>query len=327
MTMIARRMWRSRIRTGETPWPRWRLLPSVSLYWRRRRAALRSILRVARVTETHVAAPATALSVHQHFHQPPRIVRVHLPASLQAVSRVTERLLRERWRGARPLDDAPASVIAPRTGTVVEPAPRAAGANPAPDSPPQMAQPRRSARLTASAVAMSRPVRPLTARSHGVRGTEPAGALPAGSPPSGVHARQIGEPAHAVTMVARRRPMTTPVLRTHRTRMATAPVDVAPGSERRGARQMAAPMDWRTPPPTSAPERARRGASPGINADSPATSSWSPGVSTPSVHGSTSARDNTAAGLLDASAVDRLADTVIQRIERRVRIERERRGL
>jgi hypothetical protein len=45
------------------------------------------------------------------------------------------------------------------------------------------------------------------------------------------------------------------------------------------------------------------------------------------VHGSTSARDNTAASLLDASVVDRLADTVIQRIERRVRIERERRGL
>jgi hypothetical protein len=328
MTMILRRVWRSRIRTAETPWPRWRLLPAVSLYWRRRRAALRSLLRVARITETRVATPVTALSVHQHFHRPPRIVRVHLPASLQAVSRVTERLLRERWRGARPLDDAPVSVLAPRPETVVGSEPRAPRAHRVPDSPQQMAPPRRSDRLASGAGDMSRSVRPLTARGQAVRRTDPAGASPAESPAAPrVHARPVGQPVHGVTMVARRPPMTTPALRTHRSRMVAAPVDVPAAPERPGTRQVAAvPLDWRTPPP-SALERARPGASKGVNADSSAASSRSPGVSTPSAHGSTGARDNTASALLDASVVDRLADTVIQRIERRVRIERERRGL
>ena len=39
------------------------------------------------------------------------------------------------------------------------------------------------------------------------------------------------------------------------------------------------------------------------------------------------ARDHAAPLALDPSAIDRLADNVMQRIDRRIRIERERRGL
>ena len=39
------------------------------------------------------------------------------------------------------------------------------------------------------------------------------------------------------------------------------------------------------------------------------------------------ARDKAAPLTLDSSTIDRLADSVMQRIDRRVRIERERRGL
>jgi hypothetical protein len=38
-------------------------------------------------------------------------------------------------------------------------------------------------------------------------------------------------------------------------------------------------------------------------------------------------RDTSSAPALDGPAIDRLADNVMQRIERRIRIERERRGL
>lgn len=327
--MIARRAWRSRVRSAETAWPRWRLLPSLSLYWRRRRAAPRSIVRVVRAIEARMASPVTALSVHQHIHRAPRIVRARPPVSLQAVVRITERLVRNRWLGARPLDGAAAAALAHRAESVAAAGSRAAISPGAPEFQPQTARPGRSVRTTAGAAEASQALRRLATRVVSVPRAELAEASPSGRPgASRDHARRMDEPARDAPPAARRHLMTTPLMGTPGARRAAGPLDVAPESGRSGTRQVTeVPLSWRTPAPAVASPRARPAASTTAHADPLAAPPRPPDGAASSAPGQSPARDITAAAMLDAGVVDRLADTVIQRIERRLRIERERRGL
>jgi hypothetical protein len=92
----------------------------------------------------------------------------------------------------------------------------------------------------------------------------------------------------------------------------------------------AMPLEWRRKAPQSPPRQEdsvavmARSAAPGGSARTPAESA----ASTPAPETHAARRDHTAPALtMDRSTLERLADNVMQRIERRVRIERERRGL
>ena len=104
MTMIARRAWRSRIRRrGDGVASVAALALACRLLAPPPGRARDRSCRVVRTTETRVAAPVAALSVHQHLHRaaadrPRRSCR----RRSQAVSRVTERLVRDRWLGRAP---------------------------------------------------------------------------------------------------------------------------------------------------------------------------------------------------------------------------------
>lgn len=105
-----------------------------------------------------------------------------------------------------------------------------------------------------------------------------------------------------------------------------------PPSERKPPRAPAAApsLVWRKPSP-SAPEGAahpldRDRESPTTSARANASASQADKVPTVAIMAQ-QAHEAVRANLLDSAVADRLADDVIRRVEKRLRIERERRGL
>ncbi|MGH8236478.1 MAG: hypothetical protein ACREXP_05575 [Steroidobacteraceae bacterium] len=85
---------------------------------------------------------------------------------------------------------------------------------------------------------------------------------------------------------------------------------------------------WRKSAPTAA-EQAEQRAQPDIDSPSAPARSSSPAATNAAIPTITAqqAREAVRANLLDSAVADRLADDVIRRVEKRMRIERERRGL
>jgi hypothetical protein len=99
------------------------------------------------------------------------------------------------------------------------------------------------------------------------------------------------------------------------------------GAPARRPAAAAAPMEWRMPAPKQA-DGQRTLSTRSMPVEPPAPAAVRPAASEPAVMSAPSrARETAGAIAIDAAAIDRLAETVMQRIDRRTRIERERRGV
>jgi hypothetical protein len=287
-------------------WP----MPRVALYWRRRRAARTAVtnrivhVRTARTTVTnrivHVrTAQVSRVSVHQHVlrvrHSPvgpsPAAAATTTVVRVAAPSRVSERIVVRRLLEVRPLDARPPA------------APQAQGP---------------AARVLHSAA----PAAALTG---------PA-ANAAADPPRGVVSPDAGRRERTADLRRERTVETRHVL-TERARQELNQVTRTERAADRWVRQRveAVRLEWRTTPPSpgtraghsaSAPPPAGDRSRPAAASAPPATAA-APAIAAAGRGGPPPA----SAPALDRAALDRLADDVLQRIERRVRIERERRGL
>jgi hypothetical protein len=266
----------------------WRQISPLSLYWRRRRRMTAFTPAPLRIVELRTC-PVTRLSVHQHFHHASHSRLVLSPTH----SSVTT---------------TPAT--ASRTGVteriVVK---RLLEARPL-DAPNGSPSPR-----AVPAVA--------TAVAHSARGS---------SRPVTTHGQHDGRrPSMRRSRLHRIRTLESERLTTDRTRHDT--TRVARTMQLRETRWRqgidVVRLEWRKA--TQSPPRqedavaaAARGAAPAASARTSPESV----ASTPARPTHLPRRDSAPPLLtMDRSTLDRLADTVMQRIERRVRIERERRGL
>ena len=258
------------------------------MYWRRRRRTVFAAVPL-RTVELRTS-PVTRLSVHQHFHHASHS-RLVLSPSYSTVSSSTTHV------------SAPRITIADRI--VVK---RLLEARPV-DTTNQASSP-------ASVTGVSRVVPPESSRSHTVvASSADDGRQPAMSR-SRLHRIHTVETQHLTT--SRTRHDTTRVSRTSQVRETRwrQGIDVVR-------------LDWRK----TSQSPAHQGESAAVTGRSAATPVQTrtlveAGTSTPALATPAPRRDGTAPVLtMDRSTLDRLADNVMQRIERRVRIERERRGL
>jgi hypothetical protein len=288
------------------PKPRGWLMPPLSLYWRRRRRPLRMAHRPALPSTTPApmvgAAPApvpTFVSIQRHIHRPRHMTRLlsrcstvtwRLAQPAAALPRVSQRVIVKRIIEARPIDGPEAL---PAALQPMFDAPRVARL-------PEMTGGRlfRASRPTAAPYPMT-------------------GATTAGPRASTRELAQSTELTHTRRLLLERsRADVTELARTIRTRREQTTDLVR--------------LDWRRTPVKhgndATPLQTARAPLPSATSAT-ALPTVAATVPTHERTASAGSRVATASVAVDPATVDRLADTVIQRIERRVRIERERRGL
>jgi len=336
MTVIRQRTWRSRVRRFAPERGAW-LRRSVPLYWRRRPTMPRTIVRSVRAGEAPASSSPTFVSIHQHLHPAPRLIRMSaadrsepavrvMPGSTTLVTRVTDRITSERWIHARSLDAAHAAA-SPRPPWANVPMAIVSRPHAKANSDPHVeASARRHSRTTHDAEHT-----PAHRRAAPMPSLDP-------STPDAPRLADTAFPARSArsrtrllaTAEQRRADARRPLVLEHAAapagrRAIGSPVVVAPADAPRTRPASAVVMDWRQPQ-AAAIERAALNTGTAAAADvrvAPAPPSSAPAATVPP----TSASRENAAPVFDAAALDRLVDTVMQRIERRVRIERERRGL
>lgn len=330
MTVTTIRAWRSRVRGTTTglngrgcPW----LAPQVSLYWRRRRMAFRAAAPKRPPAATPRSSPATTnVTIHHHRHEATRLVeRAGFPPSVTFVTRLTRTvntlvtLLRDRV-------------------TVREVAARLAGAAMLPERRPLPLAPAARPSADPARRPVAKSLRPFRIED------DASFSVPAAFRRRGVLQRSAGDGVPAeMTMRPRLRPVRT-IAAHPEPRLAAAaraagaariargatgrPPDAAAATATGRAATAAVPMEWRTAAAKQADApRARAAARPSIvEAAAPMPQ---PAVSPAPATAPAASRPRETAGALplDASVIDRLAETVMQRIDRRIRIERERRGV
>lgn len=280
------------------------LMPPLSLYWRRRQRPLRTAYRPpgAPLTVSSPTAPAattlTLVSIQHHFHQPRHTTWLSrtsaasrwLPQPTVMLPRVSERIVVKRVIEARPIDGVAAMPAA--LHLMLE--------------TPQASRPVTAARARLSP-APSAPTAPFPMN-------------PSPRAPARVSARAAARDTEVTRtrqlLMERTRTETNELTRTVRTRRERVTDLVR--------------LEWRRHQATRGADAAATPAAPTSGSRGPSASvPQTIGTSAPAIERSTSTQSRVAPASLavDPATVDRLADTVIRRIERRVRIERERRGL
>jgi len=326
MTLTNHRPWRSGLRRLRPATRRW-LPPVVSLYWRRRRSnPAQGSARRSRPSVAGGTTQMTFVSIQQHFHRSAAVSRGDAFArqgaapsstgSAVLLTRLTHRLVEKRV----------ATVAASNRSPVERTVTTARATRPAP-ARPEAPVARRGSRNSGA------PRRPgavpvvgrVFARTVPLR---PAGG-PATPPSNWPHKPRVAQgPEDPVAWRGRRvASAAAPAVAVHHATGERAPAVARASTRVRAASGVA--MDWRAPQaravshpsaaavaPAPAADRALpRVPPPPAQPDAPAQ----PDVRAP--------RDKAAPLALDPSTIDRLADNVMQRIDRRIRIERERRGL
>jgi hypothetical protein len=283
----------------------------LALYWRRRRGLRRSSARSAAPP-----APATSIvAIHQHFLDARRTVMISAAAAapvptapVNPVSRfsVVERIVTRRLIEARPLD-AEVPIATLERLAVVD---TRLAASPRATAPPQVA---RAAALARAGVAPTPSLAGLTQTSAAARIPERVGRQRRKMPRS--------------RLLPQRQPSRRSATATFAAATASTP-RLSPLPRRTVLDEV--PMAWRRTPPAAA---AVASAAPAQIAEQRSTQAVvRPSVTDagpePSLTRKMSPGPAVAPNVaFDAPTMERLADNVLRRIERRVRIERERRGL
>jgi hypothetical protein len=272
----------------------WRRISPVSLYWRRRTRMTAFRAAPLRIVERRTS-PVTRLSVHQHFHHASHSRLVFSPAALTTVFSTTpvgasHPGVTNRILVKRLLEARPLDATSAAPSRIL-PTAATTGLRPAPGSGDRP--------IAAGASSeRGRPARRST-RRHRIQIVETERLT---------HRLTTGRAQHETTRVSR-----TMQVRETRWRQGTDVVS----------------LEWRKASPSPSADSAlapapARSTAPPVPGHTPAEAARS----TPAPITASPRREHPLPALtMDRSTLDRLADNVMQRIERRVRIERERRGL
>ena len=316
MKLTIRRVWRSRIRLPRAGWRGWRT-SALSLYWRRR-ARLRQAPppRVPGAAAPRIGVAPSTVSVQCHHHAARIAWTTQVSRSMQWIERASHRasLHTRHYRDVRIVTNATFLRQAQRlmvvrwlnagVRTAVHPTPAA-----------------RASQVTSRARIRTQRLMRSTAPQFGRRRAAPRDAAPLAPPPRlpapvtpargrGVRVSESGRALRPGAMTVWAGLPRAGVVHAAATLMPSPPVA----------------LEWRSPAVQELRSRAATSVAPASRPASQPTAvaaavSDSPAVVRPTIPRAAIVTP------LDAPTIERLADTVLQRLDRRLRIERERRGL